>query len=106
MAEEIVREEFKKNYAAYTIQKKGKKPQSSKKVNHLELILNQSHLLLFQRVDSSDDSSIEDAESDSSTEDEEIMTELDQYLKSPRVKDVTDPRQWWIANRASYPRLS
>jgi hypothetical protein len=47
MAEEIVREEFKKNYAAYTIQKKGKKPQSSKKVNHLELILNQSHLLLF-----------------------------------------------------------
>ena len=39
MAEEIVREEFRKNYAAYTIQKKGKKPQSLKKVN-LELILN------------------------------------------------------------------
>ena len=33
------------------------------------------------------------------------MTELDQYLKSPQVKDVKDPCQWWIANRASYPHL-
>ena len=38
-AEEIVQEEFRKNYAAYTTQKKGKKPQSSKKVS-LKSILN------------------------------------------------------------------
>ena len=31
-AEEIVREEFRKNYAAYATQKKGKNPEHSKKV--------------------------------------------------------------------------
>jgi hypothetical protein len=54
----------------------------------------------------SDDSSNEDTETDSSTEDEELMTELDRYLKTPRVKKLKDPLQWWIDNIASYPRLS
>ena len=35
----------------------------------------------FQHVDSSDDSSIEDPESDASTDKEEMMMELDHYLK-------------------------
>ena len=34
------------------------------------------------------------------------MTELDQYLKSPRIKDVKDPLKWWYENRGLYPRLS
>lgn len=46
-----------------------------------------------------------DSESDSSTEEEELLTELDHYLKSARVKSVKDPLQWWVDNRASYPRL-
>ena len=33
------------------------------------------------------------------------MTELDQYLKSPRIKDVKDPLKWWFDNCGSYPRL-
>ena len=47
-----------------------------------------------------------DLESDSSTEDKELLTELDHYLKSGRVKTVKDPLQWWINNQTSYPRLS
>jgi len=87
-AEEIVREEFRNNYAAYAIYKQKKKPQSSKK-----------------KVDSSDESS-NDTDSDSSTDEEELMTELDRYLKTPRVKDVRDPLQWWMDNKSFYPRLS
>jgi hypothetical protein len=44
-------------------------------------------------------------DSDSSAEEEGLLTELDHYLKSPRVKDVKDPLQWWKTNQASYPRL-
>ena len=33
------------------------------------------------------------------------MSELDHYLKSPWVKDVEDPLQWWFNNRGSYPHL-
>ena len=47
-----------------------------------------------------------ETDSDSSSDDEGLLTELDHYLKSARVKDVKDPLQWWIMNRASYPRLS
>ena len=34
------------------------------------------------------------------------MTELDNYLKSSRVKDVKDPLNWWYENCGLYPRLS
>ena len=34
------------------------------------------------------------------------MMELDQYLKTKRVKDVEDPLKWWFDNHGSYPRLS
>ena len=34
------------------------------------------------------------------------MTEMDHYLKSARVKGVSDPLQWWVDNRGSYPRLA
>ena len=47
-----------------------------------------------------------ETDSDSSSDDEGLLTELDHYLKSTRVKDVKDPLQRWIMNRASYPRLS
>jgi hypothetical protein len=66
----------------------------------------------FKRKVDSDDSSDEDAtgtmevDSDSTTDEEGFVTELDQYLKSARVKDVKDPLKWWFENRGSYPRLS
>ena len=47
-----------------------------------------------------------ETDSDSSSDDEELLTELDHYLKSARVKNVKDPLQWWIMNCASYPGLS
>ena len=34
------------------------------------------------------------------------MMELDHYLKSPWIKDVKDPLQWWFDNCGSYPHLS
>jgi hypothetical protein len=92
MAEEIVREEFQKHYAAYAIvQKKVSPSESSKK-----------------KVDGSDESSDEDPETDakSSSDEEELMTELDRYLKTARVKDVKEPLEWWMNNAALYPRLS
>ena len=56
----------------------------------------------------SDDSSAEESaiQVDSDSEGEDFMTELDHYLKSARVKDVSDPLKWWFDNRGSYPRLS
>ena len=33
------------------------------------------------------------------------MSELDHYLKSPWVKDVENPLQWWFNNHGSFPRL-
>jgi hAT family C-terminal dimerisation region len=80
----------------------------SKKVHiYILYILDVTYNGLYQRKVDSDDSSVEDSsESDSSTEEEELMTELDHYIKSPRIKDVDDPHQWWIDNHRSYPRLS
>ena len=50
---------------------------------------------------------MKDTDSDSSSDDEEqLLMELDHYLKSARVKNVKDPLKWWIMNHASYPRLS
>jgi hAT family protein len=49
---------------------------------------------------------MEDPETDSGTDEEDLMTELDRYLKTSRVKKVKDPLQWWKDNEASYPRLS
>lgn len=43
--------------------------------------------------------------SDMSSEDEQLMTELDRYLSTPRIKDVEDPLTWWYVNRGSYPCL-
>ena len=57
----------------------------------------------------SDDSSDEDIQivnSDSSTDEEDFITESDNYLKSPRVKNIKDPLNWWYENRSLYPRLS
>ena len=31
--------------------------------------------------------------------------ELDQYLKSPCIKDVKDPLKWWYENCGLYPCL-
>jgi hAT family C-terminal dimerisation region len=33
------------------------------------------------------------------------MDELDHYLSTGRIKDVTDPLSWWVENKGTYPRL-
>ena len=40
-----------------------------------------------------------------SSEDEQLMTELDRYLSTPHIKDVEDPLSWWYQNRGTFPRL-
>ena len=35
-----------------------------------------------------------------------MLSELDHYLKTGRIKDVKNPLQWWMNNIATYPRLS
>ena len=44
-------------------------------------------------------------DSNSSNDKEGFMSELDHYLKSPQVKDIEDPLQWWFNNCGSYPPL-
>lgn len=41
----------------------------------------------------------------SSLEEEDFMTEVDQYLSTARVKDVDDLLPWWYANQGTYPLL-
>jgi hypothetical protein len=43
--------------------------------------------------------------SDSSLDNDEFMDELDRYLSTGRIKNITDPLQWWIENQGAYPRL-
>jgi hAT family C-terminal dimerisation region len=33
------------------------------------------------------------------------MDELDRYLSTGHIKDVTDPLSWWVENKGTYPRL-
>ena len=44
--------------------------------------------------------------SDSSSGGAEFINEVDRYLSSRRVKDVSDPLRWWVENQGAYPRLS
>lgn len=115
MAEEIVREEFKRNYAAYVIHKDKKASGPSTKVRpvfffFLNATYSHGVLPCQRKVDSDDSDSSgpgeKSGDSDSSMEEEELMTELDHYLKSARLKAVKDPLQWWFDNRGTYPRLS
>lgn len=113
-AEEITRDEFIRNYAAYVVPKNRKASSSlpSNKVSplrYLVIIYYSQWDSFYQQKVESDDSSIEDVQivdSDSSTDEEGFITELDNYLKSPRVKNVKDPLNWWYENRGLYPRLS
>ena len=113
-AEEITRDEFIRNYAAYVVPK-NRKSQSSvptKKVSPSPYSVNKCYLqcdYFYQQKVNSDDSSDKDiqiVDSDSSTDEEDFITELDNYLKSPRVKNIKDPLNWWYENRGLYPRLS
>ena len=55
----------------------------------------------YQQKVNSDDSSDKDVQIvdlDSSTDEEDFITELDNYLKSPRVKNIKNPLNWWYEN--------
>ena len=42
---------------------------------------------------------------DSSSDEDEFANELDLYLSTGQIKTITDPLQWWIENRDTYPHL-
>jgi hypothetical protein len=44
--------------------------------------------------------------SDSSSDEAEFINEVDRYLSTRRIKDVSDPLRWWVENRGAYPCLS
>ena len=99
--EEIVREEFKRNYEEYLPRKtKASGPQLSKKA--VGIIY--SHLFYLFKSFQSRNNDSDDPESSSSSSDEEEFA--DRYLTSGRIKGVDDPIRWWHENQASYPRLS
>ena len=85
---------------------------STKKVSPSHYSVNKCYLqcdYFYQQKVNSDDSSDEDiqiVDSDSSIDEEDFITELDNYLKSPRIKNIKDPLNWWYENHGLYPRLS
>ena len=103
-AEDIVREEFRRNYEEYIPRKLAKASQPSKKKVSIHIVI----ILFFvsrsfqSRNDDTDDSE----SSSSSSEEEEFVEELDRYLSSGRIKGVKDPLKWWHDNQGSYLRLS
>ena len=84
----------------------------TKKVSPSHYSVKKSYLqcdYFYQQKVNSDDSSDKDiqiVDSDSSTDEEDFITELDNYLKSPRIKNIKDPLNWWYENCGLYPRLS
>ena len=89
------------NYAAYVVPKNCKSQSSvpTKKVSPSHYSVNKCYLqcdYFYQQKVNSDDSSDE----------EDFITESDNYLKSPRVKNIKDPLNWWYENHGLYPRLS
>jgi hypothetical protein len=55
--------------------------------------------------DSDDDIEVPVSSENSSSDEEEMISELDRYLQTKVVKDVEAPLAWWYENRGSYPRL-
>ena len=103
-AEDIVREEFRRNYEEYIPPKLAKASQPSKKKVSIHIVI---ILFFVSRSFQSRNDDINDSESSSSSsEEEEFIEELDRYLSSGRIKGVKDPLKWWHDNQGSYPRLS
>lgn len=104
-AEEIVQEEFKRNFAEYLANRR------QKILSHLKKVSNRIISILFFGSRSfqsrNDDDDTDDSESSSSSShEEEFAEELDLYRSSGRIKGVKDPIKWWHDNQGSYPRLS
>jgi hAT family C-terminal dimerisation region len=101
--EEIVREEFKRNYEEYRVLNK-KSSQSLKRKVGIHIYY---YFFIILRIFQShtDDSDVSETSS-SSSDDEAFADELDRYLSSRRIKKVDDPIGWWHENQESYPRLS
>ncbi|KAJ2911793.1 hypothetical protein MD484_g8620, partial [Candolleomyces efflorescens] len=93
-AEEIVREEFKRVYAEFKLQS-----QASRITNLLKPKKRASSL------SDSDNMFTPLSSDDPSSEEEDVLSELDRYLATKTVKGVEDPLAWWYENRGSYPRL-
>ena len=102
--EEILQEEFKRNYEEYLPRKtKASGPQTSKKAVR---IIYSNLFCLFKSFQSRNNDSNDPESSSSSSDEEEFADELDRYLTSGRIKGVDDPIQWWHENQVSYPHLS
>ncbi|RXW14793.1 hypothetical protein EST38_g11056 [Candolleomyces aberdarensis] len=95
-AEDIIRNEFKRVYADFKLLS-----QASHLTNLRKPAKHSSSL-----PDSDDDINIPvSSEGSSSSDDEEMISELDRYLKAKTVKGVEAPLARWYENRGSYPRL-
>jgi len=42
---------------------------------------------------------------DSSSEKEEFMDKVDQYLAAGQIKSVANPLRWWVENQGTCPHL-
>jgi hAT family protein len=105
--EEIVREEFKRNYEEYLPRKpKTFETQSSTSKRKVCMISYLFFPIFSGVLQSRDDDSDNSSSSSSSSDEEEFADELDRYLSSGRIKKVEDPIKWWHENQDSYPRLS
>ncbi|KAJ2933763.1 hypothetical protein H1R20_g3333, partial [Candolleomyces eurysporus] len=95
-AEGIVCKEFQLVYADFQL-----------KSNASRLVQLQKPAKCTSSLSSDDDMGAEAPSStdSNSTDEEEMLSELDQYLKTKVVKDVTDPLGWWYENQGSYPQL-
>ena len=100
MVEEIVKDEFKNNYASYTVHKQSDGARSSKKkVCYCFCNIYPFADLLQHTVNSSDsEGSLSKDSSDSNSDDEGFMNKLECYLSTGQIKDITDPLKWWHDN--------
>ena len=103
MVDEIVREEFKRNYEEYRL----RNPKTSQSLKGKVSIYIYYYYFAVSRFFQSHNDELDDSESpSSSSNEEEFADKLDRYISSGRIKGVKDPIRWWHENQASYPRLS
>ncbi|KAJ2920816.1 hypothetical protein H1R20_g16278, partial [Candolleomyces eurysporus] len=95
-AEDIVRDEFKCVYAEFKLQSQASRIATLRKPTKHTSSLSDSDNDMGAPLSS---------ENPSSSDKEEMLSELNRYLKSKTVKNIEAPLAWWYENQGSYPRL-